>query len=118
MSTQPTFGRVFTFFDAKPTYLITLLIFEIGSLICATAPNSIALIIGRGVAGIGAAGMLCGNLVIFGRVVPLRRRPLGMSIMTSVYGIAGVLGPTIGGLMTDTPRLTWRFCFWINLREL
>jgi MFS family permease len=118
MSTQPTFGRVFTFFDAKPTYLIMLLTFEIGSLICATAPNSIALIIGRAVAGIGAAGMLCGSLAIFGRVVPLRRRPLGMSIMTSVYGIAGVLGPTLGGLMTDTPRLTWRLCFWINLREL
>jgi MFS family permease len=47
MSTQPTFGRVFTFSDAEPTYLIMLLIFEIGSLICATAPNSIALIIGR-----------------------------------------------------------------------
>jgi MFS family permease len=91
--------------------LITLLVFEIGSLICATAPSFIALIIGRSVAGIGAAGMLCGNLVIFGQVVRLRRRPLGMSIITSVYGIVGVLGPTVGGLMTNTPRLTWRFCF-------
>jgi hypothetical protein len=41
-----------------------------------------------------------------------------MSIMTSVRGIVGVLGPTLGGLITDTPRLTWRFCFWINHREL
>jgi MFS family permease len=117
MSTQPTFGRIFTYFDAKPTYLITLLIFETGSVICATAPNSIALIIGRAISGTGAAGMLCGSLAIFGQVVPLRARPLGMAITTSVYGIAGVLGPTLGGLMTDTPRLTWRFCFWINLRE-
>lgn len=118
MSTQPTFGRIFTYFDAKPTYLLTLLLFEIGSIICATAPNSIALIVGRAVSGTGAAGMLCGSLVIFGQVVPLRSRPFGMAIVTSVYGFAGVLGPTLGGLMTDSPRLTWRFCFWINLREL
>lgn len=35
-----------------------------------------------------------------------------MALVTSMYGIAGVLGPTVGGLITDTPRLTWRFCFW------
>ncbi|KAI6780468.1 uncharacterized protein J7T54_002866 [Emericellopsis cladophorae] len=32
-----------------------------------------------------------------------------------MYGIAGVLGPTLGGLITDEPKLTWRFCFWLNL---
>lgn len=35
-----------------------------------------------------------------------------MALVTSMYGIAGVLGPTLGGLITDTRQLTWRFCFW------
>jgi MFS family permease len=84
----------------------------VGSILCAAAPNSTALIIGRAISGAGAAGLLCGSLSIFGRSVPLRKRPFGMALVTSMYGIAGVLGPTLGGVITDTPRLTWRFCFW------
>jgi MFS family permease len=59
---------------------------------------------------------LTGNLAIFGQVVPLRNRPRGMAIMTGLYSIATLAGPTVGGLLTDS-RLTWRFCFWINLRK-
>jgi MFS family permease len=55
------------------------------------------------------------NRAIFGRVVPLRQRPQGMAIMVSMSNIASMLGSTIGGVLTDSV-LTWRFCFWINLR--
>ncbi|ORY17057.1 major facilitator superfamily transporter [Clohesyomyces aquaticus] len=112
MSFQPTFGRLYSLFDAKILYLVSILVFEGGSILSAASPNSAALIIGRAISGAGAAGLLCGSLAVFGRSVPLRARPLGMALVTSMYGIAGVLGPTIGGLITDTPRLTWRFCFW------
>jgi len=115
MSFQPLFGRVYVYFEAKTMYLISLLIFEIGSVICASAPVSFALVFGRAVAGCGAAGMVTGSLAIFGRVVPLRKRPWGMSMMTSIYSLATMFGLTVGGVITDS-HLTWRFCFWINLR--
>ncbi|KAK2036558.1 major facilitator superfamily transporter [Colletotrichum somersetense] len=115
MAFQPTFGRLYTLFDARILYLISIILFEAGSILCAASPNSAVLITGRVVSGIGAAGLLCGSLAVYGRSVPLRARPFGMALVTSMYGIAGVLGPTLGGLITDTPRLTWRFCFWINL---
>ncbi|KAK2026597.1 major facilitator superfamily transporter [Colletotrichum zoysiae] len=115
MAFQPTFGRLYTLFDARILYLISIMLFEAGSILCAASPNSAVLITGRVVSGTGAAGLLCGSLAVYGRSVPLRARPFGMALVTSMYGIAGVLGPTLGGLITDTPRLTWRFCFWINL---
>ncbi|RSL75153.1 hypothetical protein CEP51_011142 [Fusarium floridanum] len=115
MAFQPTFGRLYTLFDARILYLTSIIIFEVGTILCAAAPNSASLITGRVISGAGAAGLLCGSLAVYGRSVPLRARPFGMALITSMYGIAGVLGPTLGGLITDTPRLTWRFCFWINL---
>ncbi|RDW64262.1 hypothetical protein BP5796_10764 [Coleophoma crateriformis] len=115
MSMQPTMGRVYVYFEAKTTYLLSVLVFEVGSIICASAPNSAVLILGRAVAGVGSAGMVSGSLAVYGQVVPLRQRPMGMAIVNSTYALAGLLGPTLGGVFTDTPRLTWRFCFWINL---
>ncbi|KAK1623515.1 major facilitator superfamily transporter [Colletotrichum phormii] len=115
MAFQPTFGRLYTLLNARILYLTSVIIFEVGSILCAASPNSAALITGRVISGIGAAGLLCGSLSVYGTSVPLRARPFGMALVTSMYGVAGVLGPTLGGLITDTPRLTWRFCFWINL---
>jgi MFS family permease len=116
MACQPVFGRVYVYFEPKVIYLTFLLVFEIGSIVCATAPVSIALIIGRAIAGCGAAGMLTGSLAIFARRSPPRRRPRGMAIMAGISSLAMMLGSTVGGVITDS-SLTWRFCFWINLRE-
>ncbi|KAF3768086.1 MFS general substrate transporter [Cryphonectria parasitica EP155] len=114
MALQPLFGRVYKYFERKATYIISLIIFEAGSVICAIAPNSIALILGRAVAGAGAAGILMGSITIFGQAIPLRQRSLGLSLLEGVTSLAGMLGSTLGGVITDS-SLTWRFCFWINL---
>ena len=50
-------------------------VFEVGSLICATSPSSVVLIVGRAVAGLGAAGLFSGALVIIAHTIPLRLRP-------------------------------------------
>lgn len=117
MSLQPTYGKIYTFFNVKWTYTAALFIFEVGSIICAVAPNSSTLIIGRAIAGVGAAGIMCGGLVLISIIVEMKKRPAYMGLVTSMFGVASVIGPTIGGLFTDSPKLTWRFCFWINVRE-
>ena len=53
MALQPTFGKIYIYFEIKRVFICALLIFEVGSIVCATAPNSEAFIVGRAIAGIG-----------------------------------------------------------------
>ncbi|MCJ1414988.1 hypothetical protein MMC32_001318 [Xylographa parallela] len=110
---QLFFGKLYTFFSIKWVYLTAIAIFEVGSLICGVAPNSIALIIGRAVAGVGSAGIFSGSLIIIAYTVPLVRRPIYQGLIGAMYGIASVAGPLLGGVFTD--KATWRWCFYINL---
>lgn len=70
---QLFFGKLYTFFSIKWVYLSAIAIFELGSLICGAAPTSVALIVGRAVAGVGSAGIFAGALVIVAYTVPLRK---------------------------------------------
>src|SRR2546423_5871359 len=63
-SLQLFFGKLYTFYSVKWIYLGALGMFELGSLVCAVAPNSTAFIIGRAIAGIGASGIFSGAILI------------------------------------------------------
>lgn len=71
------------------------------------------LIVGRAVAGIGASALFSGAMLIISHTVPLAKRPIYIASLSSMFGIASVVGPLLGGVFTD--KLTWRWCFWINL---
>ncbi|KAF2005173.1 putative aflatoxin efflux pump [Amniculicola lignicola CBS 123094] len=109
----PVFGRIYQMYSLKWTFLTTIIVFEIGSAICGAAPNSIALIFGRVIAGLGSAGIFSGGMMIMIPLVPLHKRPTYTAIFGMIFGISSVLGPIIGGSFTD--KLTWRWCFYINL---
>lgn len=112
-SFQLIFGKLYSYFSLKWTFLGAIGVFELGSLICGAAPTSEALIVGRAIAGLGCAGIFSGALIILAHSVPLRKRPMYSGLIGAMFGIASVAGPLMGGAFTD--HLTWRWCFYINL---
>src|SRR5579862_3040848 len=112
-SFQLLYGKFYTLFSVKWTYLVAIGIFELGSLVCGAARSSKVLIVGRAIAGLGCAGIASGALIIIAYSVPLHQRPTYTGIIGSTWAIGSIAGPVMGGVFTQ--KLTWRWCFYINL---
>jgi len=87
------FGKFYTFYSTKWIYLCALSVFELGSLVCGVTPSSVGLICGRAIAGLGAAGLFSGSILIISQSVPLAKRPMYTGLVVSMFGIASVAGP-------------------------
>ncbi|KIX93769.1 uncharacterized protein Z520_10393 [Fonsecaea multimorphosa CBS 102226] len=112
-SFQATWGKLYKYFPLKISYLSSIFIFELGSLICGVANDSTTLIVGRAIAGMGGAGIASGSYTIIAFSAPPKQRPAFTGVMGATFGVASVIGPLLGGVFTD--NLTWRWCFYINL---
>lgn len=107
---QSCWGKSYNYFPIKTTFLLSILIFEVGNIVCALSPNSEVLILGRIVAGCGGGGIMTGAFIIIALTAGPEYRAAYMGVLGVTFGCASVVGPLVGGALTD--NLGWRFCFW------
>ena len=108
-SFQLIFGRICKFYSVKWGFLLAICLFKMGSIICGTAPNSTALIIGRLIAGIGSWAIFSGAMMILVYINPLHRRPIYSGLFGAVFSISSVVGPLLGGASYRVTQVSyWR----------
>ncbi|CAJ2509723.1 Uu.00g056230.m01.CDS01 [Anthostomella pinea] len=110
---MPLTGKIYHHFSSKWSFLGFFGVFELGSVLCGAATSFAMLIVGRTIAGMGGSGIVSGALTIIASSIPLDKRAAATGIMLGLSQLGVVLGPLIGGVLTQ--KSTWRWCFYINL---
>ncbi|KAL4905576.1 hypothetical protein BDW74DRAFT_17936 [Aspergillus multicolor] len=109
----PIWVRISDIIGRKPTLLCSVTLFAAASILAATSETMRTLIASRALQGAAAGGV--GQLVIvtISDVFSIRDRALWFGLLGGVWAVAGSAGPVLGGALTE--KLSWRWCFWINL---
>jgi len=111
--TTPIYGKLADLFGRKPVLFFGIGVFLLGSVLCGSAWSMVALIAFRGLQGVGAGAIVPMTQTIAGDLYTPAERGRALGLISSVWGVSAVLGPTLGGLLSQ--YATWRWIFFINL---
>jgi EmrB/QacA subfamily drug resistance transporter len=118
----PIWGKIGDLYGRKSIFLLSIVIFMVGSALCGMAGSDllggahngmIQLIAFRALQGLGAGGLMVNAMAIIGDLVPPRERGRYQGVMAAVMALAMIAGPLVGGFITD--HLDWRWAFYVNL---
>jgi len=110
--TTPIFGRLADLYGRKRIYLIGILTFIGASLLCGVARSMGALVLFRLIQGIGGGAVLPIALTIIADLFPIEQRLRIQGLFSGVWGLAAIVGPLVGGFLTD--HASWRWIFFLN----
>jgi EmrB/QacA subfamily drug resistance transporter len=109
----PLYGKLSDIHGRRPILLIAIVIFVVGSIACALSTNMLALVLARGLQGLGGGGLIALTQAIVGDIIPPKQRPQYQVYIQTTWLAAGLGGPVIGGFFSE--YLHWSMIFWINL---
>ncbi len=109
----PISGGLADIFGRKPIFLIGIFTFLAGSALCGLSQSMIFLIFSRGIQGLGGGILMTSVFTVVADLFPPQLRGKYMGIVTSVFALSSIVGPLLGGLITD--YLNWRWIFYINI---
>jgi EmrB/QacA subfamily drug resistance transporter len=111
--TIPTCGKLSDLFGRKPVLIIGTLVFLAGSAASSLSWNMVSLIVFRGIQGLGAGAIIATVSTLAGDLYSVRERAAVQGWLSSVWGIAAILGPVLGGALVE--YVSWRWIFLVNL---
>ncbi|MGN6754642.1 MAG: MDR family MFS transporter [Intrasporangium sp.] len=109
----PLWGKLGDLYGRKFFFQLSIAIFLVGSALSGLATSMLWLIVSRAVQGLGGGGLIVGAQAIVGDVVSPRERGKYQGLFGAVFAVTTVIGPLIGGLLTQ--HASWRWVFYVNL---
>ncbi|ROR65221.1 MDR family MFS transporter [Agrococcus jenensis] len=115
----PIYGKLSDIFGRRPLFIIAIVLFLVGSILCSFAQDMVQLAAFRALQGLGAGGLMSLPLTIMGDVLSPRERAKYQGYFLAVFGVSSILGPLIGGVLAGADQLLflegWRWVFLFNL---
>ena len=109
----PLAGKLGDLFGRKPLFLVAVVVFVAGSMVAGAAQSMTQLLVARGVQGVGAGMIFASTFAVVADLYSPLERGRIQGAVAGVFGVSSVIGPTLGGWITDVS--TWRWIFFINL---
>ncbi|WP_168118841.1 MDR family MFS transporter [Paenibacillus sp. HB172176] len=110
---MPILGKLADLYGRKRIYMLSMGLFIAGSMLSGFAHSMTTLLIGRGIQGMGAGGLVPLAMVIFGDTFTVEQRAKTQGLFGAVMFIPQLLGPLIGGYFTQ--HISWHWIFWVNI---
>jgi EmrB/QacA subfamily drug resistance transporter len=111
--TTPMWGKLGDLIGRKSLFLVAIVVFLAGSVLCGTAQDMTQLVLYRAFQGLGGGGLMVLSQAIIGDVVSPRQRGKYQGAFGAVFGVSSVAGPLLGGFFVD--NLSWQWVFYVNL---
>ena len=111
--TMPLWGRLSDFLGRRAVYMVGMGVFLVGSALSGLAQDMVQLIVFRMVQGLGAGSLITLGMTIVGDLYGLEERAKKQGYLSGVWGVASLVGPLLGGVLTD--HVSWRWVFYINV---
>lgn len=112
-TTVPLYGKLADLYGRRRMYSIAVALFLVGSALSGAATTIEQLIAFRAIQGLGAGGVAPVAITVIGDIYPLKERGKIQGLFSGVWGVSSLLGPAVGGLVTDA--LSWRWIFYLNI---
>ena len=111
--TVPFYGKLSDLYGRKPMLMIGVTIFLVGSALCGLAQDMTQLILFRGIQGIGAGALFPISLAVIGDLFTPQERGKYQGLFGAVFGLSALIGPALGGFITD--NFGWHWIFYVNI---